>query len=55
MARNKEFDEKLALIKAMELFWEQGYEKHPCKTWWTIWGFTAEVSMILLVTNILYL
>ncbi|MFO3790340.1 TetR/AcrR family transcriptional regulator [Bacillus mojavensis] len=27
MARNKEFDEKLALIKAMELFWEQGYEK----------------------------
>ncbi|WP_413286803.1 TetR/AcrR family transcriptional regulator [Bacillus mojavensis] len=27
MARNKEFDEKLALIKAMELFWEQGYER----------------------------
>ncbi|MEC1292046.1 TetR/AcrR family transcriptional regulator [Bacillus mojavensis] len=27
MARNKEFDEKLALRKAMELFWEQGYEK----------------------------
>ncbi|TYS24271.1 TetR/AcrR family transcriptional regulator [Bacillus inaquosorum] len=27
MARNKEFDEKKALRKAMELFWEQGYEK----------------------------
>lgn len=27
MARNKEFDEKAVLRKAMELFWEQGYEK----------------------------
>ncbi|MDP1420625.1 TetR/AcrR family transcriptional regulator [Peribacillus simplex] len=27
MARNKEFDEKQALRKAMELFWQQGYEK----------------------------
>ncbi|AUO09725.1 TetR/AcrR family transcriptional regulator [Priestia megaterium] len=27
MARNKEFDEKEALRKAMELFWRQGYEK----------------------------
>ncbi|WP_332274572.1 TetR/AcrR family transcriptional regulator [Bacillus velezensis] len=27
MARNKEFDEKKALRKAMDLFWEQGYEK----------------------------
>jgi TetR/AcrR family transcriptional repressor of nem operon len=27
MGRNKEFDEKVALQKAMELFWEQGYEK----------------------------
>jgi TetR/AcrR family transcriptional repressor of nem operon len=27
MARNKEFDEKEALRKAMELFWQQGYEK----------------------------
>lgn len=27
MARNKEFDEKKALRKAMILFWEQGYEK----------------------------
>jgi TetR/AcrR family transcriptional regulator, transcriptional repressor for nem operon len=27
VARNKEFDEKLVLKKAMELFWKQGYEK----------------------------
>ncbi|WP_342492265.1 TetR/AcrR family transcriptional regulator [Bacillus sp. FSL M7-0003] len=27
MARSKEFDEKEVLRKAMELFWEQGYEK----------------------------
>lgn len=27
MARKKEFDEKEALKKAMELFWQQGYEK----------------------------
>ncbi|UNL86896.1 TetR/AcrR family transcriptional regulator [Priestia koreensis] len=27
MARNKEFDEKEALKKAMDLFWQQGYEK----------------------------
>ncbi|MED3819224.1 TetR/AcrR family transcriptional regulator [Priestia aryabhattai] len=27
MGRSKEFDEKAALRKAMELFWEQGYEK----------------------------
>ncbi|WP_249712669.1 TetR/AcrR family transcriptional regulator, partial [Bacillus cereus] len=27
MARNKDFDEKKALRKAMDLFWEQGYEK----------------------------
>ncbi|KOS68971.1 TetR family transcriptional regulator [Lysinibacillus contaminans] len=27
MARNKEFDEKVVLKKAMELFWKQGYEK----------------------------
>jgi len=27
MARKKEFDEDAALLKAMELFWEQGYEK----------------------------
>ncbi|MCY7682712.1 TetR/AcrR family transcriptional regulator [Bacillus velezensis] len=27
MARSKEFDEKAVLRKAMELFWEQGYEK----------------------------
>lgn len=27
MARNKEFDEKEVLKKAMEVFWEQGYEK----------------------------
>lgn len=27
MARSKEFDEKQTLKKAMELFWEQGYEK----------------------------
>lgn len=27
MARNKEFDEKEALRRAMELFWKQGYEK----------------------------
>ncbi|MED4253501.1 TetR/AcrR family transcriptional regulator [Priestia megaterium] len=27
MARNKEFDEKEALRRAMELFWQQGYEK----------------------------
>lgn len=27
MGRNKEFDENIALQKAMELFWEQGYEK----------------------------
>ncbi|ANS76213.1 TetR family transcriptional regulator [Paenibacillus yonginensis] len=27
MARNKEFDEKTVLDKAMRLFWEQGYEK----------------------------
>ncbi|MED3865057.1 TetR/AcrR family transcriptional regulator [Priestia megaterium] len=27
MARNKEFDEKEALRRAMELFWRQGYEK----------------------------
>ncbi|AZN41262.1 TetR/AcrR family transcriptional regulator [Paenibacillus albus] len=27
MARAKEFDEDTVLLKAMELFWEQGYEK----------------------------
>ena len=27
MGRNREFDEEVALHKAMELFWEQGYEK----------------------------
>lgn len=27
MARNKEFDEDEVLLKAMRLFWEQGYEK----------------------------
>lgn len=27
MARNKEFDKKVVLKKAMELFWKQGYEK----------------------------
>ena len=27
MARSKEFDETVVLRKAMELFWEQGYEK----------------------------
>jgi TetR/AcrR family transcriptional regulator, transcriptional repressor for nem operon len=27
MARKKEFDEDAALLKAMHLFWEQGYEK----------------------------
>ena len=27
MGRSKEFDENTALQKAMELFWEQGYEK----------------------------
>lgn len=27
MARNKEYDEKEVLRKAMELFWQQGYEK----------------------------
>ncbi|RAS77288.1 TetR/AcrR family transcriptional regulator [Priestia endophytica] len=27
MARNREFDEKVVLKKAMELFWKQGYEK----------------------------
>lgn len=27
MARSKEFDEKEALRRAMELFWQQGYEK----------------------------
>lgn len=27
MARHKEFDEKVVLQKAMELFWRQGYEK----------------------------
>jgi TetR/AcrR family transcriptional repressor of nem operon len=27
MARKREFDEKEALSKAMELFWKQGYEK----------------------------
>ncbi|WP_027086149.1 TetR/AcrR family transcriptional regulator [Cohnella panacarvi] len=27
MARNREFDENVVLQKAMELFWEQGYEK----------------------------
>ena len=27
MARSKEFDETVVLKKAMELFWEQGYEK----------------------------
>ncbi|MEH6995973.1 TetR/AcrR family transcriptional regulator [Neobacillus drentensis] len=27
MARKKEFDEDAALLKAMRLFWEQGYEK----------------------------
>lgn len=27
MARNKEFDEKVVLKKAMVLFWKQGYEK----------------------------
>ncbi|WP_425671194.1 TetR/AcrR family transcriptional regulator [Bacillus subtilis] len=27
MARSKEFDEKAVLRKAMEVFWEQGYEK----------------------------
>ncbi|KQX68130.1 MULTISPECIES: TetR/AcrR family transcriptional regulator [unclassified Paenibacillus] len=27
MARTKEFDEDAVLIKAMRLFWEQGYEK----------------------------
>lgn len=27
MARNKEFDEKEALRRAMEIFWKQGYEK----------------------------
>ncbi|WP_214887693.1 TetR/AcrR family transcriptional regulator [Exiguobacterium sp. s142] len=27
MARSKEFDETIVLKKAMELFWEQGYEK----------------------------
>lgn len=27
MARKKEFDEDTALLKAMHLFWEQGYEK----------------------------
>lgn len=27
MARIKEFDEDVVLLKAMRLFWEQGYEK----------------------------
>lgn len=27
MGRSREFDEKVVLLKAMELFWEQGYEK----------------------------
>lgn len=27
MARSKEFDEDAVLLKAMKLFWEQGYEK----------------------------
>ncbi|MEH7386107.1 TetR/AcrR family transcriptional regulator [Bacillus sp. JJ1521] len=27
MSRNREFDEKVVLRKAMELFWKQGYEK----------------------------
>lgn len=27
MGRSKEFDENAALMKAMELFWKQGYEK----------------------------
>jgi len=27
MGRSREFDEEVALHKAMELFWEQGYEK----------------------------
>ncbi len=27
MARTKEFDEDAVLLKAMQLFWEQGYEK----------------------------
>ncbi|MDU4694748.1 MAG: TetR/AcrR family transcriptional regulator [Paenibacillus sp.] len=27
MARSKEFDEREVLLKAMHLFWEQGYEK----------------------------
>lgn len=27
MARTKEFDEDAVLLKAMRLFWEQGYEK----------------------------
>ena len=27
MARTKEFDEQVVLTKAMNLFWEQGYEK----------------------------
>ena len=27
MGRSREFDENVVLQKAMELFWEQGYEK----------------------------
>ncbi|MFD2615600.1 hypothetical protein [Paenibacillus gansuensis] len=52
MPRAKEFNVDEVLLKAMKLFWEQGYEKHRSTTWSSTWVFIAEACTIRLAINI---
>ena len=53
MARSKEFDVNKVLRKAMELFWQQGYEKTSMQELVEIiWAFIAEASTIRLAINV---
>ncbi|MDQ0899546.1 MULTISPECIES: hypothetical protein [unclassified Paenibacillus] len=52
MARTKEFDEDAVLLKAMLLFWEQGYEKTSMMDLDSHLGITREACMTPLAISI---
>lgn len=55
MARSKEFDIDDVLLKAMTIFWQQGYEKTSMQDLVAAWEFTSEACMTPLETSIPYI